>query len=123
MNLQFFHNLYWMLYKKYWITFAKVNPRVATIKWYEKRMGRKPDLENPQTLTEKLQYLKINDYYENPTVRQCADKYAVREYVKSKGCGEILNELYSVYDSAAQINWGGYRTALCLNATMGAAEI
>lgn len=107
MSLQFLRDIYWELYRRYWITLAKKNPRVATIKWYEKRMERKPDLENPQTLTEKLQYLKINDYYENPTVRQCADKYAVREYVKSKGCGEILNELYSVYEGASQINWGG----------------
>lgn len=107
MRLQFLRDIYWELYKRYWITLAKTNPRTATIKWYEKRMGRKPDLENPQLLTEKLQYLKINDYFNNSIVRQCADKYAVREYVKSKGCGEILNELYSVYKNVSEINWGG----------------
>ena len=98
----------------YWVILARTNPRVATIKWYEKRMGRKPDLKNPKTLTEKLQYLKINDYFNNTTVRQCADKYAVREYVKLKGCGEILNELYSVYEDVSQINWGGPTGELCV---------
>ena len=35
---------------------------------------------------------------------KCADKYRVREYVKSKGLGNILNKLYAVYDNSAEIN-------------------
>ncbi len=36
---------------------------------------------------------------------QCADKYAVREYIKEKGCEEILNELYFSCDSVQEIPW------------------
>ena len=48
---------------------------------------------------------KFNTYYKNPLVTQCADKYAVREYVEKCGCGEILNELYGVYDKVDDIPW------------------
>ena len=36
---------------------------------------------------------------------QCADNYPVRDYVKAMGCGEILNELYGVYERPEDIPW------------------
>ncbi|MFL0352526.1 ATP-grasp fold amidoligase family protein [Xanthomarina sp. GH4-25] len=44
--------------------------------------GYKPDLENPKTYNEKMQWLKLND--RTPLHTQCADKYAVRDYVREK---------------------------------------
>ncbi|TDQ38648.1 teichuronopeptide biosynthesis TupA-like protein [Aureibacillus halotolerans] len=35
---------------------------------------------------------------------QCADKYEVRNYIKSKGLENILVELYAVYDNSEEIN-------------------
>lgn len=69
------------------------------------KFKKRINLKNPQTLDEKIQYLKFHDYYQNPLVTQCADKYAVRDYVKQCGCGEILNELYFAWDSVDEINW------------------
>lgn len=69
------------------------------------KFKKRINLKNPQTLDEKIQYLKFHDYYQNPLVTQCADKYAVREYVKQCGCKEILNELYYVWDSVDEIDW------------------
>ena len=43
------------------------------------------NLEHPRTYNEK--------HDRNPLMAQCCDKYAVREYVESKGCGEYLNDL------------------------------
>ena len=88
-----------------WRNYSRVFPVAATKTWYKMVMGCEVNLSNPKKLSEKLQYLKVNDYYHNSLVRQCADKYAVREYVKSKGCSEILNTLYAVYESTAEINW------------------
>ena len=62
-------------------------------------------MNEPRTLDEKIQWLKLNAYNKNPLVTQCADKYAVRDYVKSCGCSEILNDLYGVYDSVDEIKW------------------
>lgn len=67
---------------------------------------RKPlHLKNPKTLNEKLNWLKLNTYKNNKLVTQCADKYAVREYIKACGCEEILNTLYGVYEKPEDINW------------------
>lgn len=70
---------------------------------YYLKLGRKLNLLTPERFTEKLQWYKLN--YRVPLLTQCADKYHVREYVKSKGLEEILNTLYGVYESCQDINF------------------
>lgn len=65
------------------------------------KQGRKLRLDAPVTYNEKLQWIKLYDRREEMTV--CCDKYAVRDYVKARGCGEILNELYWVGERAKDI--------------------
>ena len=86
-------------------TLTKISPLLNTKVVYFMKFKKRINLKNPQTLDEKIQYLKFHDYYQNPLVTQCADKYAVREYVKQCGCKEILNELYYVWDSVDEIDW------------------
>lgn len=86
-------------------TLTKISPLLNTKVVYFMKFKKRINLKNPQTLDEKIQYLKFHDYYQNPLVTQCADKYAVRDYVKQCGCGEILNELYYAWDSVDEINW------------------
>lgn len=52
-------------------------------------LGYDPDFENPKTLSEKIQWLKLNDRTSLHT--QCADKYAVRDYVT-----QVIGEKYLV---------------------------
>lgn len=66
---------------------------------------RKPDLDNPKTLDEKLQWMKLHYYIDNELVKQCADKWRVREYVKDNGLEHILNEVIAVYDKPEDIDW------------------
>ena len=61
--------------------------------------------KNPITLDEKIQWMKLNFYDNNPLISQCADKYAVREYIKKCGCGDILVKLIGAYDNASEIDW------------------
>lgn len=63
------------------------------------------NLNDPKTFNEKINWLKIFDYPNNKLVIQCSDKYLVRNYVKSKGLEEILNDLYFVYDEVENIKW------------------
>lgn len=70
---------------------------------YRIKMGRKLNLKNPQRFTEKLQWYKL--YYRKPIMKQCVDKYEVRDYVKAKGLENILNELYGVYNSPDEIDF------------------
>jgi hypothetical protein len=53
-----------------------------------KVFGYWPDLRRPTTFNEKLHWKKLNDRREILT--RTADKFAVREYVSSKGLGDIL---------------------------------
>ena len=68
-------------------------------------MHRRLDLNHPQTLDEKIQWMKLHYYRDNELVQQCADKFRVREYVTSCGLPFILNDLIAVYDNPSQIEW------------------
>jgi hypothetical protein len=54
-------------------------------KKFKLALGYDLNLKNPKTLTEKIQWYKIN--FKHPLIVQCADKYAVRDYV-AKAIGE-----------------------------------
>lgn len=82
-----------------------ISPKLNTKITYRVKFHRPIDLDNPKTLDEKIQWLKFNTYLDNPLVTQCADKYAVRDYVKDCGCSEILNDLYFTWDSVDDIKW------------------
>ena len=70
---------------------------------YKKIMGYFPNLKKPTTFNEKLQWLKLND--RNDLYTNLADKYAVREYVKSILGEDHLVPLYGVWDKAEDIDW------------------
>jgi len=77
------------------------------------------DLKNPKTLDEKISWLKLYYYKNNELVSQCADKYAVRDYVRACGCGEILNDLYGVYEDVDDIPWDQLPDKFVLKWNMG----
>lgn len=82
---------------------------------YLLKTGRLPNLRDPRRYTEKIQWYKL--HYRNPLVTQCSDKLAVRAYVKKKGLGHLLNDLYAVYESPRDIDFDSlpYSFALKLN--------
>lgn len=79
------------------------------------------NLSNPKTFYEKLNWMKLYWYDERALI--CSDKYAVREYVKSKGLGSILNELYAVYDSPEQIDIRKLPSQFVLKATHDSGHV
>ena len=70
---------------------------------YRIKTGRGLKLKNPERFTEKLQWYKL--YYRNPVMKQCVNKYAVRDYVRQKGLEEILIPLYAHYSRAKEIDF------------------
>lgn len=84
---------------------TRISPTLNTQILYRRRFGKWLDMNNPQTSNDKVLWLKLHTYYKNPLVTQCADKYAVREYVKKCGCGEILNELYGYWTNPDNIDF------------------
>lgn len=93
----------WMVKLQYWI-----------------KTGRRLDLKDPKRYTEKLQWYKL--HYRDPLMAQCADKYAVRDYVKSVGLEGILNTVYGVFDSPEEIDWEKLPRQFVAKDTLGAVE-
>lgn len=81
------------------------------------KTGRKLDLNKPIRYSEKLQWYKL--HYRNPLMPECADKYAVRNYVKSKGLDYILNDCYGVYESIDEIPWEKLPASFVFKDTLG----
>ncbi len=84
---------------------------------YKIKLGRKPNIKNPKRFTEKLQWYKL--YYRDPLMTKCGDKYQVREYIRSKGLGHILNKLYGVYDDVDEINFDSLPGKFVIKTTNG----
>ena len=94
----------------------------AMSKFYFKIVLKKRlNFENPQTFNEKLQWLKLYYYPFNRTVIQCADKYAVREYIERKGYGNLLVPLVGYWENAKSIEWEALPDRFVLKCNHGCA--
>ena len=80
-------------------------PEFMSKVYYRILLHTKLDLKKPQTFNEKLQWLKLYYWPNNPKAIQCADKYAVRSYIKERGREDILNDILFVWESADDICW------------------
>ncbi len=80
---------------------------------------RRPELDNPQDLNEKLLWLSF--YWRNPLKAVCADKYACRDYV-TQHCGlpeELLVPLIGVWDKAEEIDFNALPNQFVLKCNHG----
>lgn len=85
--------------KKYGILyFPKVMIKLAV----RRRMGYWPNLNNPKTFTEKIEWFKL--YVRDPVITRCADKYLVRDYIERKVGRGYLVPLLGVFDSVDEID-------------------
>lgn len=82
--------------------------------------GYIPNLKNPKTYTEKLQWRKLKD--NNKLFSICADKYAVREYVKNKIGEEYLIPIYLITDSLTEAEFEKLPNSFVLKTTNGSGN-
>lgn len=80
-----------------------VNPEEYLPHIFNLRMGKYPDLSNPQTYSEKLQWMKL--YYHNPLYTKLVDKYEVKDYVAKIIGSEYIIPTIAVWNSVKEINW------------------
>lgn len=88
------------------------NPRKLIAKQYYGVFGRKPNLDNPKTLNEKLQWLKLYDHRDFYTM--CADKYEVRKYVEEKFGYEYLIPLLFNTTNWREVNGTNIKEFPCI---------
>lgn len=98
---------------------CSVSPVYANKIMYRVLMKKDINLKEPQTFNEKINWLKLYEYPNNPLVIKCTDKYAVREYIESKGLSRILNDIYGVYENIKEINWGDLPNEFVLKCNHG----
>lgn len=96
------------------------NPELVTRIRYRMRFHKKINLDNPQTLNEKIQYLSLRT--DTTEWSRLTDKYEVREYVKERGLENILNKLYGVWSSAEDIPFADLPEKFVLKATHGSGD-
>ena len=82
---------------------------------YRAMMDRTPDLKNPRTYTEKIQWLKLHD--RRPEYPPLADKSLVKEFVKNTIGEEYLIPTLAVWDKAEDIDFDILPDAFVLKCT------
>lgn len=97
--------IYYSIISIKWKIYYFISPTLLTKKLYKQNFKRNLDLKNPKTFNEKIMWLKLNYYKDDAKIKQCIDKYNVRNYILEKNLSDILNELYGVYNDPDDINF------------------
>jgi len=71
--------------------------------YYWKSKGRTLSYSHPEDFNQKMFWLAR--YWQDPRIVQCADKLAVRDYLRGIGLEGILTKVYGVYKSADEIDF------------------
>ena len=79
------------------------------------KIGVWPNLKNPKTFNEKIQWLKLHD--RNPLYTRLVDKYEVRQYVKDMIGEEYLIPLLGVWDNFDDIDFDALPNQFVLKCT------
>lgn len=82
--------------------------------------GYWPDLDNPKTFNEKLNWYKL--YYHDPLMTRCADKYEMRGYLKEKGLEKYQNKVYGIWDNVDDIDFEALPQEFVIKSTHGTAQ-
>lgn len=82
---------------------------------YRIHFGREPNLNNPKTYTEKLQWLKLYDH--RPEYTRMVDKYAAKDYVAKKIGSEYLIPLLGVWERVEDIDFDALPERFVLKTT------
>lgn len=93
-----YHRLHIWRMKRRIATFGE---EAVVVGHFAKRYGRPPNLNNPRTFNEKLAWIKLN--VRDPLMVICADKYAMRDYVRQKAGPDYLIPLLGVYEKPEEI--------------------
>lgn len=80
--------LYWLFIKSFYLYRSLISDEYITRKKYKTIYHKEPQLKDPQTLNEKILWLKLHD--RRPILTECADKYTARKIIREKFGEEYL---------------------------------
>lgn len=97
---------------------APIIPDRQYLKWmFRLKMGYKLNLDNPQTFSEKLQWLKL--YNRKPEYTQMVDKYEAKKYVANIIGEEYIIPTLGVWDKFEDIDFDTLPNQFVLKTTHG----
>lgn len=70
---------------------------------YRRKYHKNLNLKNPTTIDDKLHWLMLNEFGEKET--KLTDKILVKEYVRSKGLGNLIIKTYGCFNRINEINY------------------
>ncbi len=97
------------------------DPKKVASRLYFKKFGRYINWQNPTELNEKIRWLQFNTDISLWT--KLADKYLVREFVKEKGCENILIPLYGVWKRAEDIDFSKLPNSFVIKTNHGCGHV
>ena len=84
---------------------------------YRCKMGRWINWKDPKTFTEKLQWLKVNDY--KPEYTKMVDKLAAKDYVAQRIGEQYIIPTLGVWNCVEDIDWDSLPNQFVLKTTHG----
>ena len=88
---------------------------------YKKAFGRWPDLKNPKTFNEKLNWLKLYD--RNPLYTVMVDKYEAKKYVANLIGEEYIIPTFGVWEKGEDIDFDALPDKFVLKATHDSGRV
>ena len=98
-----------------------VSPKLITYILYYKTFHKILNLRKPKTINEKIHWMKF--YGDTSEWPMLADKYRVRQFVKSKGLEQTLVKLYGHWERFDDIDWDGLPDKFVLKVNNGCGDI
>ena len=111
---------YRKIYEKRFKGLTEAEQRYILEQQFIQNTGYPLNLDNPQTFNEKIQWLKLYDH--NPLMTICADKVAVRDYIKEKIGEEYLVPALGIYDKPEDIDFDKLPNRFVLKVNWGSGQ-
>ena len=110
-----------LIEKNYYDTLSVDEYNYALQDWFYTKTGIKFDIENPQSLSEKIQWIKIYDA--NIMKSHLTDKWLAKEYVKSLLGEQYIIKSLGVYDNFDDIDFSKLPNKFVIKSTHGSGQL
>ncbi len=110
---------YWTKYHELYLKgeFNLEHKKKFLEQWFKDSVGYFPDIDNPKTLNEKIQWYKL--YYHTPLITKCIDKVSFKDHIAEVLGDEYVIPSLGVYSSADEINFDELPNQFVIKANFG----
>ena len=88
---------------------------------YRARLGSWPNLKDPQTYNEKIQWLKLHD--RKPEYTKMVDKYEAKKYIAEKVGEQYVIPTYGIWDNFDDIDFDSLPNRFVLKCTHNSGDV